>query len=199
VVLTTTIVGGVKFAFAENIEKIEKYQMQKSGQIIDPSNQVEVNKDYDKASVVIEELSRINVKVIVLSFAFYFLFGYLLYAALFAAIGSAVDNDVDTQQFILPVTVPLIISIASLQPVANNPDGPIAFWLSMIPLTSPVSMMIRIPFHVPIWQITLSMFLLIAGFVFFTWIAGKIYRIGILMYGKKPTYRELWKWMWYKG
>jgi len=199
VFLTTVIVGGVQFAFASDIQQIEKYQMQKTGQIIDPANQVEVNKSYDKAAQVMDSLSRIDYKLIIGCFIFYFLFGYLLYGALFAAIGSAVDNDVDTQQFILPVTVPLIISIASLQPVANNPDGPIAFWLSMIPLTSPVSMMIRMPFGVPIWEIALSMFLLIGGFIFFTWIAAKIYRVGILMYGKKPTYKELWKWMWYKG
>jgi ABC-2 type transport system permease protein len=93
----------------------------------------------------------------------------------------------------------LIISIASLSPVANNPDGPMAFWLSIIPLTSPVSMMIRIPYGVPYWQLGLSMALLVGAFVFFTWFAGKIYRVGILMYGKKPSYKELWKWIKYKA
>ena len=199
VILTSAIVTTAQVAFSSDIQQIEKYQMQKTGQVIDPSNQVEVNQKYDKTAEIIDAIMSINFKVVIGSFIFYFLFGYLLYGALFAAIGSAVDNDVDTQQFILPVTVPLIISIASLQPVANNPDGPIAFWLSMIPLTSPVSMMIRIPFGVPYWQLALSMALLVGGFVFFTWVAGKIYRVGILMYGKKPSYKELWKWMWYKA
>ncbi len=197
--LTTAIVTGAKIAFAGELQQIEKYQMQKTGQVIDPSNKVEVNKDYEKTAVVFEAIKSINFKVIILSFLFYFLFGYLLYASLFAAIGASVDNDVDTQQFVLPITVPLIISIATVQTVVNNPDGPIAFWLSMIPLTSPISMMARIPFGVSYWQIALSMFLLVGTFILLTWLAGKIYRVGILMYGKKPTYKELIKWIKYKS
>jgi len=199
VFLTTVIVTGAKMAFSNELQQIEKYQMQKTGQVIDPSNQVEVNKDFEKTAVVFEAIKSINFTVILLSFLFYFLFGYLIYAALFAAIGASVDNDVDTQQFVLPITVPLIIGIATVQTVVNNPDGPIAFWLSMIPLTSPISMMARIPFGVPYWQMALSMLLLVGGFVLFTWLAGKIYRVGILMYGKKPTYKELVKWIKYKA
>ncbi|MEI6061365.1 MAG: ABC transporter permease [Bacteroidota bacterium] len=141
----------------------------------------------------------ILVKVLV-AFFFYFLFGYLLYAALFAAIGSAVDNDADTQQFMLPVTVPLILSIVVAQTVIQNPGSPLAFWMSMIPLTSPVIMMVRISMDTaPLWQIALSIGLLILGFLGTTWLAAKIYRTGILMYGKKSNYRELWKWIRYKG
>jgi ABC-2 type transport system permease protein len=123
----------------------------------------------------------------------------LLYGALFAAIGSAVDNETDTQQFMLPITVPLIFAMVVAQAIINDPNGTLAFWLSMIPLTSPVIMMVRIPFGVPYWQVILSMSLLIAGFIFTTWVAARIYRTGILMYGKKVNYRELWKWMRYKG
>ncbi len=141
----------------------------------------------------------ILVKVLV-AFFFYFLFGYLLYAALFAAIGSAVDNDADTQQFMLPVTVPLILSIVVAQTVIQNPGSPLAFWMSMIPFTSPVIMMVRISMDTaPMWQIVLSIGLLVLGFLGTTWLASKIYRTGILMYGKKSNYRELWKWIRYKG
>jgi ABC-2 type transport system permease protein len=141
----------------------------------------------------------ILVKVLI-AFFFYFLFGYLLYAALFAAIGSAVDNDADTQQFMLPVTVPLILAIVVAQTVIQNPESPLAFWMSMIPFTSPVIMMVRISMDTaPMWQIVLSIGLLILGFLGTTWLAAKIYRTGILMYGKKSSYRELWKWIRYKG
>ena len=133
------------------------------------------------------------------SFIFYFLCGYLLYAALFAAIGAAVDSEADTQQFMLPVTIPLLFSIIMLQFVVNNPEGPVAFWLSIIPFTSPVIMMIRIPFGVPYWEIFVSMTLLILTFITATWFAGKIYRTGILMYGKKTNYKELWKWLRYSN
>lgn len=133
------------------------------------------------------------------AFLFYFLGGYLLYGAFFAAIGGAVDSETDTQQFMLPVTIPIIFAIIMMQFVLNNPDGPVAFWLSIIPLTSPIIMMVRIPFDPPVWQVMLSMFILFITFVSATWLAGRIYRTGILMYGKKPTWREMGKWLFYKG
>jgi ABC-2 type transport system permease protein len=134
-------------------------------------------------------------------FLFYFLGGYLLYSAMFAAIGSAVDDQTDAQQFMFPVTIPLILSyIVSINVIINgDPNGPLAFWLSMIPFTSPIAMVMRLPFGVPAWQLALSGTLLIIGFVGVTWVAARIYRVGILMYGKKVTYRELSKWMFYKG
>jgi ABC-2 type transport system permease protein len=134
---------------------------------------------------------------IIFSFIFYFLGGYLLYSALFAAVGSAVDSETDTQQFMLPVTIPLILGYIVSINVINNPTGAVAFWFSIIPFTSPIVMMVRIPFGVPYWQIGLSMGLLILGFLFTTWLAGKIYRTGILMYGKKVSYREIAKWIRY--
>lgn len=149
---------------------------------------------------IIDVFFSINYGVIIFAFLFYFVGGYLLYAALFAAIGSAVDNDADTQQFMLPVTVPLIFSIIiGLSFVLNNPDGSVAYWLSLIPLTSPIIMMIRVPFGVNIYtDLIPSMVLLVLGFLGTTWIAAKIYRTGILMYGKKISYKELWKWITYR-
>lgn len=148
---------------------------------------------------IIEALSTINYGIMIGSFLFYFLGGYLLYGALFAAIGAAVDNETDTQQFMMPVTVPLILSIVMAQFIIRNPEGPIAFWFSMFPLTSPIIMMVRIPFGVPYWELGLSMGILTISFIIAVWLAGRIYRTGILMYGKKVSYGELWKWLFYKG
>ncbi|MBC8265487.1 MAG: ABC transporter permease [Flavobacteriales bacterium] len=154
-------------------------------------------------SVIISELLKslagINIPQLIFSFVFYFLGGYLLYSALFAAVGSAVDAEADTQQFILPITIPLIISFILMQPVMDNPDGTLAYWASLIPFTSPIIMMVRLPFGVSTSELVLSMVLLVIGFLATTFIAGKIYRTGILMYGKKASYKELWKWITYRG
>lgn len=147
---------------------------------------------------VMEAINSINFPKMIGSFIFFFLMGYLIYAALFAAIGGAVDSEADTQQFMLPITIPLILSIVIAQFIIRDPDGPVSFWFSIIPLTSPVTMMIRMPFDPPLYQIALSMILLVLGFLGATWLAGKIYRTGILMYGKKINYKELWKWIRYK-
>jgi len=147
---------------------------------------------------VLNAISTINFPLIIGAFVFYFLFGYLMYAALFGAIGAAVDSETDTQQFMLPVTVPLIVSIAVSGIVVSEPNGSIAMWLSFIPLTSPVIMMIRLPFIGASWHLLLSMFLLVLGFITATWLAAKIYRVGILMYGKKVSFKELSRWVFYK-
>ena len=150
-------------------------------------------------SQALQALGNLNAPLILGCFVFYFLGGYLLYGALFGAVGAAVDNETDTQQFMLPITIPLILSFVVAQTVIiRNPDGPVAFWMSVIPLTSPISMMLRIPFGVPLWELLLSMLLLVAGFIFTTWIAARIYRVGILMYGKKVSYKELSRWLFYK-
>jgi len=134
---------------------------------------------------------------IIILFVLYFLGGYLLYASLFAAVGSAVDSETDTQQFSLPLTLPIIFAIYAAIYSAQNPDGPLAFWCSMIPFTSPIVMMVRLPFDVPAWQIVLSLSILVLSFIGTTWMAGKIYRTGILMYGKKVTWKEMMKWLRY--
>ncbi|WP_139924201.1 ABC transporter permease [Hymenobacter sp. DG01] len=143
----------------------------------------------------------LNFGMIAGCFLFYFLGGYLFYGALFGAIGSAVDSETDTQQFMMPVTMPLVLTFVVAQAtLTTNPNGQVAFWMSMIPFTSPIAMMMRLPFGgVPMWQLGLSMLLLILGFLGTIWLAGRIYRVGILMYGKKVTYGELSKWLFYKG
>ena len=166
-----------------------------------PQNQNQKKADQNAKNIFQElnyNLSLINFPLIFFSFIFYFLGGYLLYGALFAAIGSAVDSEADTQQFMWPVTIPLVLAFVLAQNVISNPDGMMAFWLSIIPFTSPVIMMVRIPFGVSINELIISMTVLVASFILITMLAGKIYRIGILMYGKKSSYKELWKWMFYK-
>ena len=145
---------------------------------------------------ILQVLSGINAVQLILCFVFYFLGGYLMYGALFAGIGSAVDTPSDAQQFMLPVTIPLIVAYMGLFVfVLNDPNSSTSFWLSIIPLTSPIAMMGRVSYGVPGLELALSMGLLIVGFLGTTWLAGKIYRIGILMYGTKPTYKTLWKWI----
>ena len=145
---------------------------------------------------ILQVLSGINAVQLILCFVFYFLGGYLMYGALFAGIGSAVDTPSDAQQFMLPVTIPLIVAYMGLFVfVLNDPNSSTSFWLSIIPLTSPIAMMGRVSYGVPGLELALSMGLLIVGFLGTTWLAGKIYRIGILMHGTKPTYKTLWKWI----
>lgn len=147
-------------------------------------------------------LNRINFPLMTGMFLFYFLGGYLLYSALFAAIGAAVDSETDSQQFVMPVTVPLIFAYIASASMMENPESATGVWLSIIPFTSPVVMMIRVAIGIEpadMWQLYLSMALLILGFVFTTWVAARIYRTGILMYGKKATWKELWKWLNFKG
>lgn len=147
-----------------------------------------------------DTLRNLPIGTILFGFVAYFLGGYLLYGALFGAVGAAVDDQTDTQQFMFPITMPLILSyIVGLSVILRNPDGQVAFWMSMIPFTSPIAMVIRLPFGVPAWQLALSLFLLVLGFIGTVWVAARIYRVGVLMYGKKVTYKELGKWMFYKG
>jgi ABC-2 type transport system permease protein len=150
-------------------------------------------------SEVMNALDTLPMATIIISFLFYFLGGYLLYSALFGAVGAAVDSDTDTQQFMMPITIPIIAAFMMAQFVIRDPNSNLAIWTSMIPFTSPIIMMVRIPFGVPVWQIIISVILLIGGFVFTTWLAARIYRVGILMYGKKVTWKELGKWLFYKG
>lgn len=148
---------------------------------------------------IIEVAGNLNLAEVAIWFILFFLGGYLLYASLFAAVGSAIDNQEDAQQFTLPLTIPVLFALYAGMASANNPDGPLAFWCSIIPFTSPIVMMVRIPFGVPFWQLLLSFGLLVITFLLTTLMAAKIYRTGILMYGKKVTYKELWKWLTYKS
>ena len=140
-------------------------------------------------------LGEINIPLILGAFLYFFLTGYLFNAALFAMVGSAVDSEADTQQFMMPIMMPVIVSMMMLGPVLKDPGGDLAFWLSMIPFSAPIIMMVRIPFDVPTWQLILSMVIMILGFMGTTWMAGRVYRIGILMHGSKVNYKVIFKWM----
>ncbi len=144
---------------------------------------------------LIEGLLSIDFLPLLLGFVFYFIFGYIIYAGLFAAVGAAVNDDKDVQQFTFPITLPLLLTMVLCSFIANNPQSSVAYWLSVIPLTSPVAMMIRIPFGVPTIEIITSIIAMLAGTGIVLWMVVKIYRIGILLYGKKPTYKDFWLWI----
>lgn len=168
-----------------------------------PAEQLEAAKQAaggDKMQVLIQEILRLPILKLFILFIFYFLGGYMLYSSLFAAVGAAVDNETDTQQFMLPIMLPLILGVyVGFATVINDPHGPISVAFSYIPLTSPIVMLMRVPFGVSWIELAISMTILLVTFVFMVWLAAKIYRVGILMYGKKPTYKDLYKWLKYKG
>lgn len=202
VVLTILIVTGVKAAFfpdsempSRNQAQIEMMQSQ-NPEAAEQMASMEEGFNFGKIMEMVKSLEPLKT---LLLFIFYFFGGYLLYSALFAAVGGAIDHESDQQQFMLPVTIPIIISLYVAMMTFRNPGSDVAFWFSMVPFTSPIVMMARIPFDVPLWQLLLSMALLVGGFIATTWFAGKIYRVGILMYGKKVDYKELWKWFRYSG
>lgn len=188
--MATLSIFGAKLPQQQAMEQISK-QMEQKG---------ENSEEMEMQSAKLQEMiyntyDQIPIATIVFNFAFYFLGGYLLYGALFAAVGSAVDSQQEAQQFTFPITLPLIISYLGLfMFILNDPHSPASFWFSIIPFTSPIAMMGRLGFGVPLWQLLLSQFLLIGGFIFTTWIAARIYRVGILMHGTKINYKVLVKW-----
>jgi ABC-2 type transport system permease protein len=203
VVFTGVLILGFQATQSDSIKNAPKHTPITTQKVMPPQQmqlvaEAEVEADKTLLEEAMEGIRQVNFPLVLSAFGFFFLGGYLLYAALFAAIGSAVESETDTQQFMLPVTVPLILSFILATYVINNPNSSLAIWFSIIPLTSPVVMMVRIPFGVPWWHLALSMFLLIVGFVFTTWLAARIYRTGILMYGKKVTWAELIRWFKYK-
>jgi ABC-2 type transport system permease protein len=173
----------------------QKMEQMKKG---DPevAKQVENASPMSEVTKVIEST---NIPLVVGGFLFYFLFGYLLYSSLFAAIGSAVENTAEAQQFTFIVMLPIILAFVMAQFTMQEPDSTIAFWASMIPFTSPINMMVRLPYGVPMWELATSMVLLVLGFLGCSWLSARIYRVGILMYGKKITVKEMAKWLFYKG
>lgn len=196
-ILTFSLVTALSAILLKNTNIVEQQIaaqniMQKQANI---EMKVENNFNFNELSAVFDSIRLIDFGVMFFSFLFYFIFGYLLYSALFAAIAGAVDNEADTQQFMIPITIPLILSVVLMSNISSNPEGPIAFWFSIIPLTSPVVMMMRIPFGVPWFEVIISGMLLILTFIFATWLAGKIYKTGILLYGKKVTYKDLYQWI----
>ena len=180
---------GVNVPQAQAMEQITR-QMQEGG---DASEQIEAQNE--QVMKILESINEIPFAYILFNFAFYFLGGYLLYGALFAAVGSAVDSQQEAQQFTFPITLPLIVAYFGLfMFILNDPHSPASFWFSIIPFTSPVAMMGRLGFEVPLWELLLSQALLIGGFIFTTWIAARIYRVGILMHGTRINYKVLAKW-----
>ena len=207
-ILSTALITGLKAAFFPELNQTPTEQVV-SSDLFDQGNpgdsqgnqaaELVAGQEMDMVQDIFTSLKSLNAGVMVGAFLFYFIFGYLLYAAMFAVVGSMVDNETDTQQLIFPVILPLILGIYVMISAINNPDNALSFWFSIIPFTSPVVMMVRIPFGVPWWQIALSGSLLIVTFLGMTWVAAKVYRTGILMYGKKTSYKEVWKWLRYSS
>lgn len=195
ILLTVVILFGLSTVFAKDIDTTTLQSMQELSQKTTqtmPAQQMPG--EFQELMTALNGLDYIQ---IITLFIVYFLAGYLLYASLFAAVGSAVDNETDTNQFTMPIMIPIIFAIYAGIFAAENPDGPLAFWCSMVPFTSPIVMMVRLPFGVPAWQLALSISILILSFIGSTWVASKIYRTGILMYGKKVTWKEMIKWLKY--
>ncbi|MBO5963004.1 MAG: ABC transporter permease [Bacteroidales bacterium] len=197
VVLTFILISAVQVAIPDLFTTPTQEEIMINERVIsvDTINAVENG----STNEIIQGLMAINYPLIIVMFLFFFLTGYMLYASIFGAIGSLIDTDTDGQQFILPATIPIIIAIVAMPVVIENPAGSIAFWLSIIPFTSPIIMMIRIPFGVPIWELGLSVILMLIAIAFCIWIAAKIYRTAILLYGKRISYKEIWKWLRYKN
>lgn len=191
--LSGIALGGITMANADLFNQAEEQQnmteIATKGR--DATVQMESLQDEERVSEEMQGLTAINFPLLIGMFLFYFVFGYLLYGSLFAAAGSLVDSETDSQQFSLPMTIPLILTILLMPSMLNEPSGSLAVWLSMIPFTSPVAMMFRIPFGVPVWQVVVSVLLLLVTFPLCIALAGKIYRTGILYYGKKINLRTL--------
>ena len=196
VVLTAVlVVGASAFMGFDKIdpEKAqEMVQMQMGGMDVE---QIAPTAQTGGMDVVLSTLAQLDFGQLILGFVIYFVLGYLLYASFFAAIGSAVENEADTNQLQVPVTIPLLIAFFIAFYAFKAPDSPVVFWGSMIPFTSPIVMLARIPFGVPAWELVLSIAVLAATFVVCGWASAKIYKIGILMFGKKTTFKDLWKWL----
>jgi len=202
ILLTAVLVGGFS-AFvgfdsimedpAQTEQMMEMASAQMGGMSVE--DMTEIAQDESQMGAVLSTLKDLNYGQLVFAFIIYFALGYLLYASFFAAIGSAVENEADTNQLQMPVTIPLILAFFIALYAFNAPDSPVVFWGSMIPFTSPIVMLARIPFGVPAWELTLSIALLVGTFIACGWASAKIYKIGILMFGKKTTFKDLWKWL----
>lgn len=196
--LLSLFLAGAASTFLVSKDDLQEQIMGSSPQ--NTSSTIDSTSDIMAQNDVMSLLSSVNISEIVICFFIFFLGGYLLYSALFAAVASAIDSETEASQFTMPITMPLLLTYAlSFGVLINDPHGSVATWLSFIPFTSPIAMLVRIPFGVPTWQIITSASLLIIGFIFTTWVAARIYRVGILMYGKKPSIKELIKWFNYKS
>ena len=191
--------AGAYFSISGGVDPSQMSDMAAMTTTMNGVDASQLSGDMGAMAEVQQMLGSINITQLLVSFVFFFIGGYILYASLFAAIGSAVDNESDTQQFMIPITFIIIFALYAGIFSAENPDGPLALWCSMIPFTSPIVMMVRIPFGVSTWELVLSMVILYGSAIGLAWVAGRIYRVGILMYGKKPSYKEMIKWIRYKA
>ena len=202
IVLTLVLVAGasafIGFDTLAGDPAQTEQMMEMAGQMgagVDMEAVAEAASEEGGMSAVMSTLANINWGQMILAFVIYFVLGYLLYASFFAAIGSAVENEADTNQLQIPVTIPLMLAFFVAIYAFNAPDSQLVWWFSMIPFTSPIVMLSRIPFSVPGWELALSIVLLVGTFVACAWLSAKIYKIGILMFGKKTTFKDLWKWL----
>lgn len=161
---------------------------------VNPANMEKLQEEYGDTTKIFSSISE-RIVPIIIYFIIFFIGGYLLYSSLFAAVGSAVDNETETQQFMLPITIPIILALMVMMHTFQNPNSPVSFWFSIIPFTSPIVMMARIPFEIPTWEIIMSIVILYATILGTIWLSSKIYRTGILMYGKKTSFKEMIKWI----
>ena len=192
VILGGVLMTVISLIFGVNITDMQTPQQEMMQQVMSTPGME------NEMQLAIQSFLNLPVANLVVAFMFFFIGGYLLYSSLYAAIGAAVDNETDTQQFMMPIIMPLVLAVyVGVFTVIEDPHGTVSTVFSFIPFTSPVVMLMRIPFGVPIWQQVVSLLLLVGTFVFTVWFAAKIYRVGILMYGKKPSYKELYKWLKY--
>lgn len=203
IILIAGIFTGAKSMFMTEDTMQQMVQAQSENIMMQGSNQAAVQMmekiEPNQFDQIVEQIEGINFPLIIVAFLIFFILGYLLYSSLMAAVASAVDSEEDMQQFMLPITIPLVAAMIILVNVIKNPEGSLAFWGSMIPFTSPVIMMVRIPFGVPWYELVGSILILVASTFGAIWMAAKIYRTGILMYGKKPSWKELGKWLTYRN
>ncbi len=201
IILTLVLVGGfsafVGFDSLMGDPAQTEQMMEMTAQMggVDMAEMTASMQEQEGMGAVLNTLRDINWAQMIIAFVVYFALGYLLYASFFAAIGSAVENEADTNQLQMPVTVPLLLAFLIAIYAFNAPDSPVVWWGSMIPFTSPIVMLARIPFGVPMWELVLSIVLLVLTFIGCGWASAKIYKIGILMFGKKTTFKDLWKWL----
>jgi ABC-2 type transport system permease protein len=201
IVLTVVLVGGfsafIGFDTLMGDPAQAEQMMEMTGQMggVDVAQMTTSMSEEGGLGTVLKTLMDFNWGQMIFAFVIYFILGYLLYASLYAAVGSAVENEADTQQLQLPVTIPLMLAFFIAFYAFKDPDSPIVFWGSMIPFTSPIVMLARIPFGVPGWELALSIGILVVTFIVCGWASAKIYRIGILMFGKKTSFKDLWKWL----
>lgn len=197
IILTLAIVGVVGAVAGQDLlgSADPTEMVQQMGLSADQAEAVAAVAEPSEMSVVMSTLGNLPVGEILICFFLFFIFGYILYASMYAAIGSAVENEGDTQQLQIPITIPLLLGFFIALYAFKAPDSAIAFWGSMIPFTSPIVMLARLPFEVPVWQIVVSIIALVATTAVFAWLSAKIYKVGILMFGKKSTWKDLWKWL----